>query len=1178
MPHKRLLFTFFVFTAGLSAQEFRATLTGRVMDSSGAAVPNVTVHARNTGTNEASSAVAGASGGYTIPFLRPGTYDISVEVSGFKKFTREGLILNLGQSANLDIPLEVGSVNEQITVTGEAPLLDTANADRGTVLDSRRLREMPMSGRTSVMYAKLVPGVSFNGVLYAAYPAGQGSIQNWSINGSQNASNEFLLDGAPNNTRAGDNIIAYVPPIDSVQEFKIQSNSYDAQYGKTGGGIINMSLKSGTNRFHGTAYEFAQRTGWNANLFQNNAKGAPRDKSLFDQYGMQADGPVRIPGLYNGRDKTFFMGSFEGYRLQLPNPILSSVPEPDMMQGDFSKLVDSQNRQIAIYDPMTGRDERGVWVRDAFPGNIIPKDRINPIAKNILGYLPKPNTTTPGQGYSSLNFFLSGGDNAGQNTVYSFTTKVDQNIGDKNRVFFRFGWNEFTYEDSSNGIRGRPGVNGDWGQKKINHAYVADWVGSLTPTFIANIRTAFNRFQWDVKMLPNANFDISTLGFPKSLDAQLPIPGWFGLYSFSGYMSMGRYFYINHTNNFSIQPNITKIQGAHAIKAGVDLRWIQYAIQDPGGPLRLSGDGGWTQREYNRSDSLSGNAIASFLLGTPSGGGSDFNVFPMYTYRYYAPWVQDDWKVTRRLTLNFGLRWDFNISPVERYNRLNRGFDAAAVNPIDKLVDRKQFPGLQTVKGALLFAGENGLRRTATDIDMDNVQPRVGFAYAVNEKLVFRGGWGRTYLNPRNDYQQSNGFSQTTPVVTTLDGGRTPIAGLMNNLFPDGVQPAPGSSLGPLTFVGKGFSFVNPKFQIPYVNQFSFGFQYAMPISSKIEVSYVGSRTKNLQTSRSFNEYDLAFRKTCNLMEGGNPLYCDERLANPFMNLQPFLGTATYSSPTVSRASLALPYPQFGGLTELTRNDGKIWYNSMQITWETRARGGLNVLAAYTLAKQIEESGFNDVQQNILQRSLVDFDRPHTLTVSAVYEWPIGKGKRWVGSSHPVWSRLISGWQTSTIFNARSGMPWALPGGVLYLKESKLDHIDWAAAQVRAARPCIARWNDNGTITMQPFSTQYGCTDYDFLITPRYAPRFTPYRTGQVRLHTAPQVDISLIKQTQITEAISMRFSAEAFNATNTYMMYNTQFSSNVNSVLFGTLNKDSVGRGNANVPRLVQIGVKVIW
>jgi hypothetical protein len=204
------------------------------------------------------------------------------------------------------------------------------------------------------------------------------------------------------------------------------------------------------------------------------------------------------------------------------------------------------------------------------------------IAKNILGYLPAPNTATPGQGYSSLNFFLSGGDNAGQNSVYSFTTKIDQNIGDKNRVFFRFGWNEFTYEDSSNGIRGRPGVNGDWGQKKINHAYVADWVGSLTPTFIANIRTAFNRFQWDVKMLPNANFDITSLGFPKSLDAQLPIPGWFGLYSFSGYMSMGRYFYINHTNNFSVQPNITKIQGAHAIKAGLDLRWIQYASRTPG--------------------------------------------------------------------------------------------------------------------------------------------------------------------------------------------------------------------------------------------------------------------------------------------------------------------------------------------------------------------------------------------------------------------------------------------------------------------------------------------------------------------------------------------------------------------------------------------------------------------
>ncbi len=1175
---KRTFLLFLILTTLLCAQEFRATLTGRVTDSSDAAMPGVTVTVRNNATNEISSAATGAQGAYTIPLLRPGTYTIRVEVAGFKKFSREGLILNMGQAATVDVKLEVGDVSETVTVSGEAPLLDMVNADRGTVLDNRRLREIPVMGRTSVMYAKLVPGVSFNGVAYATYPAGQGSIQNWAINGGRNASNEFLLDGAPNNIRAGDNIIGYVPPVDSLGEFKIQTNSYDAQYGHTGGGVINMSLKSGTNLFHGTTYEFAQRTGWNGNLFQNNSKKAPRDKSLFDQYGIEADGPLYIPGLYDGRNRTFFMGAFEGYRLQLPNAITTSVPTAEMLNGDFSKLADSLGRPITIYDPMTGRDVNGTWVRDTFSGNTIPANRINPIAQKILGYMSKPNTVSAGQAYATNNYFISGGDNAGRNTVYSFTTKVDQNIGNKHRVFGRFGWNEFTYLDSSNGIRGLPGVNGDWGQKKINHAAVLDWVGTLTPTFIANIRASFNRFQWDVKMDPNSNFDLTSLGFPASLDAQLPIHNWFPVVSISGYQAMGRNYYINHTNNYALQPNFTKVQGSHVIKAGMDMRWIQYAIQDPGGALQLASSTGWTQKEYNVGDALSGNSVASFLLGTPSSGSGNYVAFPMFFYRYYAPWVQDDWKVTRRLTVNLGLRWDFNISPNERHNRLNRGFDATAVNPVNSQVDRTKFPTLQQLNGGLLFAGVNGASRTAADVYKRAVGPRFGVAYTISSKLVVRGGWGRVFINPTNDYQQTIGFSQSTSMVTTLDGGRTPIANVLNNPLPSGIQMPTGSSLGLSTYLGRGFNFVNSKFKLPYMNQFSFGFQYELPFSSKIEVSYVGSRGKNLQSSRSYNLYSLDFRKTCNPMEGGNPTYCNQLVANPFAGIQSFYGTTYYSAASVSRATLALGYPHFGSLAEVARNDAASWYNSMQITWETRAKNGFNILAAYTLAKQIEQNGFNDVYAGVLQRGLVNFDRPHTLTVSTVYELPFGKGKHWAAGAGRFTSRLVSGWKMSMILNVRSGMPWALPSNVIYVKEAKIDNIDWSAPIIRGVKPCVARWNDNGTITMQAFSTQYGCTDYNFLITPSYAPRVTPNYDGRLRIHTAPIMDFSLNKTTQITERISTRFSAEAFNLTNTFDFYNYQFSNNANSSLFGTITKDAVGRDGTNMPRTIQIGIKVIW
>jgi len=321
-----------------------------------------------------------------------------------------------------------------------------------------------------------------------------------------------------------------------------------------------------------------------------------------------------------------------------------------------------------------------------------------------------------------------------------------------------------------------------------------------------------------------------------------------------------------------------------------------------------------------------------------------------------------------------------------------------------------------------------------------------------------------------------------------------------------------------------------------------------------------------LETSKDFNYYDLSFRQKCNLMEGGNPLFCDDRVPNPFFNLEPFRGTGLFTSPTVGRATLALPYPHFGSLTERTRNDGKMWYNSLQITLETRSKGGLNLLAAYTLSKQIEQTGFLDVQRNIMQRGPVAFDHPHRLTIAAVYQLPFGKGKR-----------LLGGWEATTMFQWQSGFPWSLPGAI-YVKDARVAGVDWSAPRVRAVNPCVAKWNDDGSITMQPFSVQYGCKDYNFLIPPRYAPGFSPFRDGRVRLHSVPQADASLNKTTRITERTSVQFRAEAFNLTNTYWFYNQQFNNNTESATFGTLDKAAVSTSNSSAPRQVQFAVKFIW
>ena len=704
------LFCVLLAAAGLWAQGVEATLKGRVGDSSGAVVPGAKVDVKNTGTNLVTSTVTDSAGQYTVPFLQPGTYTVSMEAAGFKKVVREGLSLTVGGTVALDMTLEVGAVTEQLTVVGDALLLETAKADRGTLVDQQTVAEMPLNGRNPFMLAKIAPGVNFNGTVIYQRPFDNGAIAQWTINGGLYQSNEFLLDGAPNNAQAGSNNIAYVPPVDAVQEFKIQTNSYDAQYGHTSGGIVNVSLKSGTNAVHGTAYEFARRKAWDANSFQNNAVGAPKGEHYLDQYGGQIGGPVYIPKLYDGRNRTFFMFDYERYRENTPRPFTLSVPAPEFAGGDFSKLVNGAGQPITIYDPSTGKDVNGTWVRQPFAGNIIPANRINPIAKNIIGYFPKPNTTTPGQGYSQSNQYFDAQD---KDSFYNQVLKFDQQVGTKNHFSFReirsnrleMGW------DGSNSVTG-VGQSGSLPEVRTNDGYSLEWVGIVSPQIVLNTRVSFSRYLAADRGDANAGFDPSQLGFPTSLTSALPGGAFFGRYSFSNYFSLGQYPTGDITNTGSIAPSVNWNRGSHSIKAGADIRDVQWVTQNYSTALSLSADLGWTQQNYSQSDALSGNSIASFLLGTPSGGSSGYTLLGIYKYAYYAPWIQDDWRVSKRLSLNLGFRWDFNTPPTERFNRMNRGFDPNVVSPVNQLINQQQFPGY-SVKGGLLFAGVNGQSRAA---------------------------------------------------------------------------------------------------------------------------------------------------------------------------------------------------------------------------------------------------------------------------------------------------------------------------------------------------------------------------------------------------------------------------------------------------------------------------------
>lgn len=1154
----------------LQAQDFRATLNGRITDPHDAPVGGARVALRDVGKNETRRHTTDHEGNYVFALIQPGNYELTVAHPGFKTHRREGITLNVNQAATIDLRLDLGSTTDQVTVTADVPLLELSSGDRGGVVDGKTISEMPLNGRNPFMLASLVPGVDYNGSLAYQRPFDNGAIAQWGVGGTSQSA-EFLIDGVPNNAQAGGNNIAYVPPVDSVQEFKIQTNAYDAQYGKTAGAVMNAVLKSGSNTVHGSSYEFMRRNWLDANSFQNNARGAPKEGHSLDQYGGLAAGPVVLPKIYNGRSRTFYMVNYERYQEDSPQPLVLSVPTLEMRGGDFSKLKDNAGRPYVIYDPATGfTNQAGVFDRTPFPGNIIPANRINSIARKILSYFPAPNTTTPGEDYAQKNLFLSGGQNPAGDSFYNLAVKIDQNLSERHRFFVRYTRNDRTETRPTNGVPAdQPGVDGQVPLKRINDSAAMDWVSTLSNSLLLNVRMSFARYVEASRGTPNENFDITQLGFPNGLQSQLPYGSHFGRYTFSGYQSLGRYPSSNISNTFTLHPNLTWARGTRTLKGGVDMRLLQYSTQNPGNVFTLGASAAFTQELYNTSEALKGNSIASWLLGTPSSGSVTYNVFPLYQFPYMAPWVQFDWKISRRLTINAGVREDLNLPPTERYNRMDRGFDPTAPSPVDGLVDRSKYP-LSPITGSLVFAGVNGAPARAVDPYYRTWQPRFGFAYSLTARTVLRGGWGRFYLNPNNDYLQTAGFSNTTPLVFSADESMLPLNNKIDNPFPDGVLQPRGAADGALTYVGRSINAINTKFRLPHVNSFSLGLQQALPLRSVLDVSYSASRGVDLQDSRTLNDISGSMRDGCNSYAGGSPGFCDKAFANPFANITAFKGTNLFSSTTLSRATLSTPFPQFGQITELMRNDAKSWYDSLQTSYSIRNRW-TTFRANYTYAKTIEQTGFLDAANFVMQKGLAGYDIPHHFSLSAVSQIPGGKsGPRFL-------RKLTGGWQNSIIVQQQSGRPWNLPANVLYVKDAALN-IDWGQQVVQGAKACVAQWNNSGSITMLKYSADAGCTTPNFIVSPRYSPRYAPNRAGNIRLQGFRLIDLSLNKMTSIGERYKLQFRAEIFNSFNSFFLTNQAFDNSATSTTFGSIIKAGVSAPNSNYPRQAQLGFKLLW
>ena len=1155
---------------GVTAQEFRATVKGQVVDSSQAALPGATITVRNQETGEVATATSNQQGNYTVPFLRPGLYAVTVEMSGFQTYNRTDMRLEVSQVAVINAQLGVGGLTESVNVSAEAPLLESSNANRGTVIDSARIAELPLQSRSPMALAVLVAGVNYNAQAIYLRPFDNGALADWSMNGGQNRNNEFLLDGAPNNANQGGNNIAYVPPAEAVQEFKVSTNTYDAQYGRTAGGVVNMSLKSGTNNFHGVGYDFMRRKGLAANSFLLNSRKAPKTNQYIDQYGFSVDGPI-------WKNKTFFLFVGEKYREGTPAPLNSTTPTAAMKRGDFSGLMDAQGRPIIIYDPATGRDVNGVWTRDPFPGNIIPANRISPTAQAIMKYYPDPNYTTAGAAPWQNN--LDYPEHFNKDLFWNWVGKVDHNFGVNDRAFFRWGENERNEVRNTTPIRSGPAQNGQLPLWRANRALVGDWVHIFGAGTVFNLRASYTYFlEWSYSQ-DSLGFD-ATEFWPAGLVQQMPskqVGGIFPVINVEDYVGLSRGSAPNRNRNYTLQPNVSLNRGAHNIRSGLDLRWTNVFNENynnSGGNISFSR--GFTRSTLNSTSVLEGNGFASFLLGAPSGGNVDVNPKPHYEWFYMAPWIQDDWRVSGKLTLNLGFRWDFNGAVREADNLLNNVFDPTIVNPVSARVG-------QPVMGGLTFAGVNGAPETPWKFDKDNFQFRVGGAYSINPKTVLRAGWGKYFLNPTAQ-GFNNGFSNTTSLIASNDGNRTPTYALANP-FPNGIQDPPGSSLGPLTFLGRSPSFSNPDFVVPNVHQFSVGVQRELPWRISLDVTYAGSRSHDIEANfGGYNEPSAAFQAQCDVTLGGSRTLCDQLVANPFFGVAGFEGTTRFTNAQLSRFELNRPFPAFGGFSKNQQNLGRMKYDSMQFVANKRWSKGVTINVGYTWVPRWTEEGANtttgigaayvDDVSFLRNKGPYFSQRKHRITASGVWELP------WLRNKRSLAGYLLGGWSIAPMFVFQSGQPWDMPGNVDLAPGVDLSKIALEGKKdgqfIYGVKPCIGQRQSNGSYTLLSVSTAYGCTEPYFLIREAFQRRTTMFRYDEFRRPSFFQVDMNFAKTTPITNNVRFQVRLEAFNLLNSPMYDERNYNQTTSSADFGRINRNITGQ--SNFQRFVQLGFRLIF
>ncbi|MDX1984425.1 MAG: carboxypeptidase-like regulatory domain-containing protein [Bryobacteraceae bacterium] len=1171
------------------AQDTRGSISGTVTDAQAAVVAGAAVTVANTGTGALTRLTTNASGYYEAPLLLPGEYSVTVEMAGFKRVSRTGITLALSERLLIDMQLEVGGTAESVTVTADAPLLNTDSVTTGRAITHREVMDLPVLGNNVSMLARLAPGVQVPGTTQFLVQGQIGGGSGYNMPGGVGG-NEWSIDGA--STNGTNRRVSYMPSPDVIDEFRIETSNFDASFGHSTGLNVSMSTKSGANALHGSAtYQYFNQR-WNAAPFfvkksrysQIAAARAAGNAALADSlagspllpaghtnnYHGTISGPVYIPKLLDGRNKLFFFLGYSGLKNRQaarPSEINYTVPTMAMRNGDFSALLPVDAVRYQVYDPLTTRVDparAGHFVRTPFAGNLIPANRrTNPVYSFYTQRMPVPNNDPTDPRREPFNNYLATG--MPNNVDYSsWNNRIDYQASEKHRFFFRWLNSWFVEDAQDYTYESEPGLMA-WNEKRPTLSGAVDWTYAMNASTVMNVSVDATRFLTQNQRLGTRKYKPSDAGLPSYMDAKcggscvMPRVVWPGMTAWSGDMVLSTTVDPGpQGRQQAVKYNFSHVRNSHSLRAGVDLRQ-QYRTQIQNGGF-TSGNFAFANAFVRKDEDgftpagALGLTWATFMMGIPTAMSVDTNDTFALMNPYYGWYAQDTWRVSRKLTLTYGLRMEFEQGPTERYDRAIAYFDPNVELPISAAAQaayaRNPLPELPAsafvVRGGPVYAGRNGADRKLWQNELMFL-PRVSAAWQTNSKTVIRGGYGIYFdtLNVMNQAADQFGFSRPTNTVLTNNFGVDWLAGDPRNGISPLRDPFPvrqdgtrfdvplKDALGPMARVGQGFSFWDYNRRHPRVQRWRVGVQRELTNNMLVEVSYWGQWADRVNVTRRLDALPEQYWASGNTRNNAVATDMNRQVPNPFhisnfedlrashpVVYQQMSTLAQFTNRTIAKNRLLRPFPHMNGLNNQAEETGKARTHALEVNFQRRFAGGFMMNASYTRMHQDNRTIFEnefDLEPRLWWAS--NTARPHRITATGIVELPFGRGRAFLKTG--VLNHILGGWQIAATYEFQPG-PMLGWGNIFYRGD-----ITTFEQDATSGTKSLNQWFN----TALPFERVPANQPAAFHT--RIFPRFF----NGLRADGLNQWNANLLREFRITEGIRMQFRADAINLQNRSQM-----------------------------------------